>query len=104
MLNLIVSQSHLFEEAPGELLLEHPFLRDVVKEILAGLGPLHHDDVGVVAFKVVEQPDDPLFLPQHRHQADLQRHSLLPDLGEGRKCAKKYTPLENAPNQKPLLK
>ena len=88
MLNLIVSQSHLFEEAPGELLLEHPFLRDVVKEILAGLGPLHHDDVGVVAFKVVEQPDDPLFLPQHRHQADLQRHSLLPDLGEGRKCAK----------------
>ena len=38
---------YLFEEVPGELLLEHPFLRDVIEEILAGLRSLHHNDVGI---------------------------------------------------------
>ena len=35
---------HLPEEVPGHLLLEHPLLRDEVKEVLAGLRPLHDNE------------------------------------------------------------
>ena len=49
--------SHLAEEVPGKVFLKDALLCDEVKEVLARLGALHHDDKGVVALKVVDKSD-----------------------------------------------
>jgi len=51
---------HLAEEAPSELLLQHPLLRDQVEQVLGGCGSLHDVDEGVRALVEVQELDDPL--------------------------------------------
>ena len=48
----------------------HALLRDVVEEVLAGLGPLHDDDEGVVAFKAVNELDDSWGAGDDIHEAN----------------------------------
>jgi len=38
---------YLLEEVSCELFLQHTLLGDEIEEILAGLGSLHHNDVGI---------------------------------------------------------
>ena len=72
------------EEVPRELLLEEALLGDEVEEVLAGLGPLHDDDVGVVALEAVDQLDHAGHpaAGDHVHEAHLQRDTLPAHLGE----------------------
>ena len=71
---------HLAEEVPGKVFLEDALLCDEVKEVLARLGSLHHDDEGVVALKVVDQPDHPGHVGHPVHEAHLQRHLVQSNL------------------------
>ncbi len=74
--------NHLAEEAAGQLLLQHPLLSDVVKEVLAGLRPLHDNDVGVMALKTVNQPDHSRQTGDGTHQANLHGDTLTINLQE----------------------
>ena len=77
--------AHLAEEVPGEVLLEHALLCDEVEEVLARLGPLHDNDEGVVALKVVDESDHPGHVGHAVHEADLQGHLVQSNLqGEER--------------------
>ena len=53
---------YLFEEVPGELLLEHPFLRDVIEEILA-LHVFKHDEVRLTVLEEIDESDDVVVYP-----------------------------------------
>ena len=71
---------HLSEEVPGQLLLQHSFLSDEVEQVLAGLGPLHHNNEGVVSFKVIDEADHARDSTHTVHQTNLQRHLIKPNL------------------------
>ena len=78
-------KSHLAKEVSGEVLLEHALLGDEVEEVLARLRPLHDDDEGVVALKVVDESDHAGHVGHAVHEADLQGHLVQSDLqGEER--------------------
>ncbi len=70
----------LAEEVPRQLLLKHALLRDVVKEVLAGLGPLHDNDEGVMTFKAVDQLDHSRSAGDNVHQAHFQGDPLTANL------------------------
>ena len=80
-MDLFLGLTHLSEEVPGETLLQHTLLRDEVEEVLAGLGALHHDDEGVVALEVVDEPDDAGDAGHAVHETDLQGDAVHADLG-----------------------
>ena len=82
-MDLFFDETDLSEKIPCEVFLEDALLGDEVEEVLAGLGPLHHDDEGVVALEVVDEPDDAGDAGHPVHQADLQGHAVQPDLGGG---------------------
>ena len=67
---------YLTEEVAGQLLFQHPLFSDVVEEVLAGLWPLHHDDVGVMSLKAVDESDHPGETGHRAHQADLHGNTL----------------------------
>ena len=75
-------ESHLAEKVPGEGLLEDALLCDEVEEVLARFGPLHDDDEGVVALKVVDEPDHAGDVGDAVHEADLQGHLVQSNLQE----------------------
>ena len=66
---------HLAEEISRQLLLQHPLLGDVVEEVLAGGGLLHHVDEGIDAFVEVDQADNARNALYLREQFQLQRNS-----------------------------
>ena len=74
------SGAHLAEKVPGKVLLKDALLCDEVEKVLAGLGPLHHDDEGVVALEVVDEADDAGDVGDAVHEAHLQGNLVQPDL------------------------
>ena len=75
-------KSHLAEKVPGKVFLKDAFLCDEVEEILAGLGPLHDDDEGVMALKVVDKPDHAGDIGDAVHEAHLQGDLVQSNLQE----------------------
>ncbi len=43
----------LAKEVPRQMLLKHALLSDEVKQVLAGLRPLHDNDKGIMTFKAI---------------------------------------------------
>ena len=80
--------AYLAEEVPGEVFLEDALLCDEVEEVLARLGPLHDDDEGVMALKVVDESDNARDVGDPVHEADLQGNLVQSDLQieEGQRC------------------
>ena len=70
------SLTYLSKEAPGHLLFQDVFLSDEIKEVLAGLGPFHDDDEGVVSFEAVQQLDHARNFGDCYHQTHLHRNSF----------------------------
>lgn len=71
---------HLAEKVSGKLFFQHALLRDEVKEILARLRPLHHNDEGVVALKAINELDHPRQSRYDVHKADFQGNALSANL------------------------
>lgn len=72
--------SHLTEKVSRKLFLQHSLLGDKVKQILAGLRPLHHDDEAVVPLEEVEQLNHAVHGADPVHEANLQRNPFQPNL------------------------
>ena len=47
--------TYLSKKVPGELLLQNTLFSNEIEKIFTGLGPLHHNDEGVVSFKIVNE-------------------------------------------------
>ena len=77
--------SHLTEEVPRQLFLQHSLLCDEVEEILARLGSLHDDDEAVVSLEEVEQLDNAINTSNSLHQTNLQRNLLQTNLKDENK-------------------
>lgn len=71
---------NLNKEIFGQVLVKVSTLGDEVKEVLAGLGSLHHDDERVVPLEAVNHLDNFRTIPQAVQQANLQRHQIIIDL------------------------
>lgn len=72
---------HLAEEVPRLGLGDGLALRDVVKEVLHILGPLHYDDEAISVFEPVDELDNARDVAHLSQQADLQWHLLAVNLG-----------------------
>ena len=72
--------SHLTEKVSRKLFLQDSLLGDKVKQILARLRPLHHDDEAVVPLEEVKQLHHAVHGADPVHEANLERDPLQPDL------------------------
>ena len=72
--------SHLTEKVSRKLFLENSLFCDKIKQILAGLGALHHDDEAVVPLEKVQELDHAVHGSNSLHEADLQRNPVQSDL------------------------
>ena len=74
--------SHLTEEVPRQLFLQHSLLCDEVEEILARVGSLHDDDETVGSFEVINEFDDSRTMLEYVEQTDLKRNTIITNLNE----------------------
>ena len=72
--------SHLTEKVSRKLFLQDSLLGDKVKQILARLRSLHHNDEAVVPLEEVEQLHHAVHGADPVHEANLERDPLQPDL------------------------
>ena len=72
--------SHLTEKVSRKLFLQHSLLGDKVKQILARLRALHHDDEAVVPLEEVEELHHAVHGADPVHEANLEGNTLQPNL------------------------
>ena len=73
-------RTDLAEKVSRELFLQNTFLGDEIKQILAWLRSLHHDDEAVVSLEEVNEFDNTINVGDSLHQTNLQRYSVHSDL------------------------